>query len=74
MLDSFNKVKTTPFMSYVDPSMYANNTTVGDITITINQAELKSDADVEALARKVGQAFTREVSKHGINLSGYSFS
>ena len=73
MLDMFNEVKTTPFMSYIDPSMYSNNTNIGDVNITINQAELKSDADFDDVARRVGQAFTKELQRNGLNLSGYSF-
>ena len=72
MLDSFNFVKTTPYMSHVDSSKYGN-TTVGDINITINEAEINSDADVDNLAKRVGQAFTKELQRNGLNLSGYAF-
>lgn len=47
----------------------SNNTSVGDINITINQAELKSDADYEEVARKVGNAFTKQLSKSGLNIN-----
>ena len=73
MLNAFNYVKTHPYMSHIDSSMYGNNTSVGDINITINQAELKSDADYDAVARKVGQAFSKQLSRQGLNLSGYAF-
>jgi len=73
MLNAFNYVKTHPYMSHIDSSMYGNNTNVGDINITINQAELKSDADYDAVARKVGQAFSKQLSRQGLNLSGYAF-
>lgn len=74
MLDMFNYVKNSPYMSYVDPSMYGNNTNVGDVNITINQAELKSDADINKLAKQVGQAFTKELKINGISMTGYSFA
>lgn len=52
---------------------FAGNTNYGDIYITINQAELKDDADFEQVARRVGQAFTKEMTKQGFNMNGYSF-
>ena len=51
----------------------SNNTNVGDIYITINQAELKDDADYDEVAKRIGQAFTKQMSKNGLNLSGYAF-
>lgn len=58
----------------VNPDTYSNhNTTVGDINIVINQAELKSDEDVERLAKQVGKAFSRQLSKQGLNLNSVSF-
>ena len=74
MLNAFDYVQAVPVMSSIDPSCYSNTTNVGDINITINQAELKSDADIAKLAKQVGQAFTRELQKDGLNLSGYSFA
>ena len=73
MLDMFNYVLSTPYMSNYDPSAYGNTTNIGDINITINEAELASDADVNKLAKQVGQAFSRELQRNGLNLSGYSF-
>ena len=51
----------------------SNNTNVGDIYITINQAELKDDADYDEVAKRIGQAFTKQMSKNGLNLAGYAF-
>ena len=73
MLDTFSYIKNKPYMSHIDPSMYSNNTNVGDINITINQAEINSDTDVDNLAKRVGQAFTKELQRNGLNLSGYAF-
>ena len=69
----FDYVINTPYMSNLDSASYGDTTNVGDINITINQAELKSDADINKLARQVGQAFTRELQHNGLNLAGYSF-
>jgi len=49
-----------------------NSNTIGDVHVTINQAELKSDADFEDVARRVGQVFTKELTKQGFNLSNYA--
>ena len=58
----------------VNPDTYSShNTTVGDVNIVINQAELKSDEDVERLAKQVGKAFSRQLSKQGLNLNSVSF-
>ena len=74
MLDTYSYVRNTPYMSNVDTSQYVNNTSVGDVNITINQAELKSDADIASLAKRVGQAFTKELKINGIGTAGYSFA
>ena len=73
MIDSLSYIhlKTPTIMP--DMSDYGNNNTIGDINITINQAELSSDADIDQLARRVGSAFTRELSHQGLNLANYSF-
>lgn len=52
---------------------FGNNNSYGDIYITINQAELKDDADFEEVARRIGNAFTKQMSKQGFNMNGYSF-
>ena len=73
LLDAFNYVRTVaPIMPSAD--MFAgNNTTVGDINITINQAEINNDEDIDTLARRVGKAFTKQMTKQGLNLSAYAF-
>ena len=73
MLDAFNYVLSSPYMSNYDSSAYSNETNIGDINITINQAELASDADVNKLAKQVGQAFSKELQRNGLNLAGYAF-
>ena len=74
MLDAFNTVSVNPGI-IPDASMFTDNsTTVGDVNITINQAELKSDDDYAKVAKRVGQEFTKELKRNGLNLSGYSFS
>ena len=73
MLDMFSKVSVPyPTVPTVE-MMNSNNTSVGDIHITINQADIKSDTDIDELARKVGRSFTKELSKSGLTLPGYAF-
>ena len=73
MLDAFSYVNVNTGFIPSSEMMTSNNTTIGDINITINQAELKSDADVDSLARKIGKSFTKELGKQGFNLPSYSF-
>ena len=73
MLDAFNYISVSPGVVPSTDLIGDNSSTIGDINITINQAELKSDADVEELARQVGKAFTKQLSKNGFNTANYSF-
>lgn len=61
--------------SFIDPSSYIkeNNYSVGDVNITINQAEINNDQDIHQLAKKIGDAFTRELTKTGFNTASYAF-
>ena len=72
MLDAYSKISYIPSAPNIDSSMFKGDTNVGDINITINQAELQSDADYDKVARRVGQAFVKEMNKNGLNLSGYA--
>ena len=73
LLDAFSYISVGSHI-HPDPGMFASSSqTYGDINIVINQAELKDDADYDTVARKVGQAITKQISKQGINLTGYAF-
>lgn len=74
MVDQLNYMKTHPVISQVPAGSFVNNnTTVGDVYVTINEAEISSDQDIEALAKKVGQSFTRQLSHNGFNTANYAF-
>ena len=73
MLDAFNVIKTMPMISPGDRFFGGNNQTIGDVNIVINQAELKSDADLDKLATEIGRKFTKELSKEGFNLASYAW-
>ena len=71
LINALNYIRVDPGI-VPSTSLFGNNTNVGDINITINQAELKDDADYEDVARRVGKAFTKELSKSGFNLTSYN--
>ena len=79
--DTANLKRLTDSMSYVSvPSMYfpgkeffGNNSTVGDINIVINQAQINNDSDLDKLATEIGRKFTKQLSKEGLNLAGYAW-
>ena len=72
MMDSFNYIRKSPYITNVDTSSYGDTYNVGDINVTINQAEFKDDADYEKVAQRVGQVFTKELQKGGFNVARYS--
>ena len=74
MLDSFNYVKTTPYMTHLDSSNFGKGgISVGDVNVNLYEAKLENDADYELIAQKVGKAFTKELQKDGFNLAGYAW-
>lgn len=73
ILDVFKYIATPSAMTLSDKWFGANSTTIGDINITINQADLSSDMDIEETAREIGRAFTRQLERNGLNLAGYTW-
>lgn len=74
LVDTLAHISLSPSMfSMPDYSNFGSTSNYGDINITINQAQLQTDADYEEVARKVGKAFTKQLSKKGINVGQYSF-
>lgn len=65
---------SVPSLFTPDLSSYGtqNNQTIGDVYITINQADLTSDQDIELVAKQVGEAFSKQLSKQGFNLTTVS--
>ena len=73
-LDSARYVRMRPFMSNIDSSSFGgNNTTIGDVNITITEASFKEDADYEKVAERVGEVFVKELEKQGFMSSNYAF-
>lgn len=61
-------------MSHIDSSAYqGGSSTIGDIFVTITEAQINDDRDIEELANIVGQKFVKEIGKQGFNVARYSF-
>lgn len=73
LLDTFKYINTPASVMLSDKWFGATSTTIGDINITINQAELNSDMDIEETAREIGRAFARQLERNGLNLAGYTW-
>lgn len=58
----------------IDPSTIGGNiANIGDINVTIEEAELNDDRDYDEIAQIVGEKFAKEISKQGINIAKYNF-
>jgi len=44
---------------------------IGDIHVTVNEANITDDRDIDDLAQIVGEKFVKEISKQGFNVSRY---
>ncbi len=74
MLDAAKYIKLNPFISNIDSASFSGKGfSVGDVNITITEAQFKDDADYEQVAERVGQAFLKELNKQGMNMANYSF-
>ena len=72
-LDEARYVKVNMPTLAIDDSMASGSNTVGEVNITINEATISSDEDIDELAKKIGESFTRELTVNGFNTSKYSF-
>ena len=58
----------------IDPSAIGGNVAnIGDVNVTIEEAELNDDRDYDEIAQIVGEKFAKEISKQGINIAKYNF-
>ena len=74
MLDAYDHIKTLPVMSQIPGDVFnSSSSSIGDVYVTINQAEISSDQDIDALAKKVGRSFTRQLARNGFNTANYAF-
>lgn len=75
MLDAWQFVAHQPTITNVDSALGRGNsgTTFGDIHIEITEASFAEDADYDEVARRVGDAFTKELAKQGFRTASYNF-
>ena len=69
MLDSYNYVKTLP-LTMPNERNFGQQNSFGDINIVINQAEMKTGADIDNVARQVAKTFVRQLSMEGLRVNG----
>jgi hypothetical protein len=61
-------------LSYVGNEAYRGNiANIGDIHVTVQEAQINDDRDIDELANVVGQKFVKEISKQGFNIASYNF-
>ena len=61
-------------LSYVGNDAYRGNiANIGDIHVTVQEAQINDDRDIDDLAEIVGQKFVKEISKQGFNIAHYNF-
>ena len=46
---------------------------IGNVNIEITEASFANDADIDAVAQRVGDAFVKELSKQGFRTPNYAF-
>ena len=74
MLDMFTYVKNTPYMTNVNSDMFGRpSVSIGDVNVNLYEAKLEDDADYNKIATKVGEVFTKELQKNGMNIANYSW-
>ena len=71
LLDAFSFI-SLPSMTRYDAFNNSTRNNIGDIYVTINEADFKDDADYEEVAKRVGDAFARELEKQGFSTVSYS--
>lgn len=61
-------------LSYIGNDAYRGNiANIGDIHVTVQEAQINDDRDIDDLAEIVGQKFVKEISKQGFNIAHYNF-
>lgn len=75
MLDAFKYATSNIHMTNIGSEMFggSSNASIGEVNIEITEASFKEDADYEEVARRVGEAFTKELTKNGFNTANYNF-
>ena len=73
-LDSAQLVNLRPNISNIDGTMFnGSGVSIGNVNIEITEASFANDADIDAVAQRVGDAFVKELSKQGFRTPNYAF-
>ena len=73
-LNDFDYVNIKSFLPSLEGlSMAGSNVSIGDINVNLYEAKLENDADYDEVARKVGNAFSKQLQKNGLSLAGYAW-
>lgn len=75
LIDGWKYVAMRPTITSIDGLLKEGNAgnTIGDVYVTLNEAQFNTDDDYETIAQKVGEAFTKELAKNGFSTASYSF-
>lgn len=75
LIDGWKYVAMQPTITNVDGLMKGGSggNTIGDVYVTLNEAQFNTDEDYELVAQKVGEAFTKELAKNGFTTAAYAF-
>lgn len=73
-LETAKVLKYQPTISNVsEESFKGNSTTIGDVNVVINEAEINTEDDYSYIAERVGQEIMKNMSQIGVNVAKYSW-
>ena len=70
---SFAPNISLPNINVDTPAGGNRNVSIGDVHVTINNAEISDDRSIDELAERVGTVFVKNLTKQGFNLVNYAF-
>lgn len=74
MLKWSSTVSVPASLSCVGKEAFSGNmATIGDVYVTVNEAEISDEYDIDELADNVGRRFAKELSKQGFNIVNFQF-
>lgn len=74
LIDGWKYVAMQPTVTNVDGLLgRGSSNTIGQVNVTLNEAQFNTDEDYELVAQKVGEAFTKELAKTGFKTASFAF-
>lgn len=74
MLKWSSTVSVPASLSCVGKEAFSSSmATIGDVYVTVNEAEIGDEYDIDELADNVGRKFAKELSKQGFNIANFQF-